>query len=205
MPLASFFVLLQPMSTLDLLLLSIALAMDCFTVSIMSGVMLRRPVSAPVVRMAVLFGLFQAAMPLLGWLGTARFSQYLEAVDHWIAFGLLAFIGGKMIKESFDEDEAHQSFNPLLLRTQLVLAVATSIDALAVGISLACTGYDHISQLTVPLPMIGVVSVLFSLLGYRLGTRFGVAIAHRLKPELLGGLVLLFIGTKVLLSHLLGL
>ena len=191
-------------STVDLLLLSAALAMDCFTVSMMSGVILRRNFTMPILRMAFLFGLFQAAMPLIGWLGTAHFSQYLEAVDHWIAFGLLAFIGGKMVWESFHgEDEEHQIFNPLKLRTQLLLAVATSIDALAVGISMACLSYTRIEQLTVPLFIIGMGSVLFSLLGYWLGVRFGKAIARRLKPELVGGIVLIFIGVKVLLTHLL--
>ena len=188
-------------SIFDLFLLSVALAMDCFTVSIVSGVILRRGFCAAILRMAVLFGLFQAAMPLIGWLGTAYFSHYLEAVDHWIAFGLLTFVGGKMIKESF-EDEEHQSFNPLSLRTQLLLAVATSIDALAIGISMACIGYNHISQLAVPLLMIGIASLLLSLVGYWLGGRFGHVIARRLKPELLGGLVLVFIAVKVLVSHL---
>lgn len=188
-------------SVFDLLLLSIALAMDCFTMSIVSGVILRRKFCTAILRMAVLFGLFQAAMPLIGWFGTSYFSHYLEAVDHWIAFGLLVFVGGKMIKESF-EDEEHQSFNPLSLHTQLLLAVATSIDALAIGISMACIGYDHISQLTLPLLMIGMASFAMSLLGYWLGVRFGRIIARRLKPELFGGLVLVFIAVKVLLSHL---
>lgn len=189
-------------STFDLLLLSVALAMDCFTVSLMSGVMLRRALTAAILRMALLFGVFQAAMPLVGWLGTAHFSQYLEAVDHWIAFGLLAFIGGKMIKESFDDDDSQPSFNPLRLRTQLLLAVATSIDALAVGISMACLGYDHITALTLPLVMIGTASALLSIAGYWLGVRFGRIVARRIKPELIGGLVLVFIGIKVLLSHI---
>ena len=189
-------------STFDLLLLSVALAMDCFTVSLMSGVMLRRALTAAILRMALLFGVFQAAMPLVGWLGTAHFSQYLEAVDHWIAFGLLVFIGGKMIKESFDDDDSEPSFNPLRLRTQLLLAVATSIDALAVGISMACLGYDHISTLTLPLVMIGTASVVMSIAGYWLGVRFGRIVARRIKPELIGGLVLVFIGIKVLLSHI---
>ena len=188
----------------DLLLLSVALAMDCFTVSIMSGVMLRRPVSGAVVRMALLFGLFQGLMPLVGWFGTSHFSHYLEAVDHWVAFGLLTFVGGKMIWESLTGDDDHPSFDPLSLRTQLVLAVATSIDALAVGISMACLGYAHVSQLTVPLLLIGVVSTVLSLAGYRLGVSFGRVIAERLKPSLLGGLVLVFIGIKVLVSHLFG-
>ena len=191
-------------SLTDLLLLSVALAMDCFTVSTMSGVILRRPAGGAILRMAFLFGLFQALMPLVGWLGTAHFSHYLEAVDHWIAFGLLAFIGGKMVWESFANDEEHQSFNPLSVRTQLLLAVATSIDALAVGISMACLGYNRIGQLTVPLLLIGSVSTVFSLVGYWLGVRFGRSIARRFKPGLLGGLVLLFIGVKVLVSHLFG-
>ena len=189
-------------SNFDLLLLSVALAMDCFTVSLMSGVMLRRALTAAILRMALLFGVFQAAMPLAGWLGTAHFSQYLEAVDHWIAFGLLAFIGGKMIWESLADDDSEPSFNPLHLRTQLLLAVATSIDALAVGISMACLGYNHITTLTLPLVMIGATSVVMSIAGYWLGVRFGRIVARRIKPELIGGLVLVFIGIKVLLSHI---
>ena len=186
------------MNLFDIILLAIALAMDCFTVSIVSGVLARdlRPY-----RMAVLFGFFQALMPLIGWAGISYFSSYLEAVDHWIAFGLLAFIGGKMVWESFSPEE-EQHFNPRRLRTQLLLAVATSIDALAVGISFACTGYSHMGQLPLPLTVIGLVSFLFSLLGYFLGCRFGKTITSRLKPELFGGIILIGIGIKILISHL---
>ena len=152
--------------------------------------------------MAFLFGFFQALMPLLGWLGISFFSHYLEALDHWIAFALLAFIGGKMIKESFD-DEEEQHFNPRRLRTQFLLAIATSIDALAIGISFACTGYNTLSQLTLPLWIIGIASFVLSLVGYALGRRFGSVITRRLKPELFGGLILCFIGVKILLSPLL--
>ena len=152
--------------------------------------------------MAILFGLFQALMPLIGWLGISLFSHYLEAVDHWIAFSMLVFIGGKMIKESFD-DEEEQHFDPSRLRTQVLLAIATSIDALAVGISFACTGYNTLSLLTLPLIIIGLASFILSLLGYYLGRRFGKAITRRLKPELFGGVILMIIGVKILLSHLL--
>jgi putative Mn2+ efflux pump MntP len=110
-----------------------------------------------------------------------------------------------MIREAFspeEEDSGHQHFNPNQLRTQLLLAIATSIDALAVGISFACTGYQQLSQLVLPLVIIGVVSFLFSILGNKLGTRFGKAIARRLKPELLGGVILILIGVKILVSHL---
>lgn len=106
-----------------------------------------------------------------------------------------------MIWESFGPEE-EQHFNPRRLRTQLILAVATSIDALAIGISFACTGYNHLSQLTIPLIIIGVVSFLFSILGQHLGSRFGKAIARRLKPELFGGVILILIGVKILVSHL---
>ena len=210
------------MNLLDIILLAVALAMDCFTVSIVSGVLFNGqwtmdngqlstrsnnyPLSIfhfPLLRMAFLFGFFQAMMPLLGWLGISHFQAYMEAYDHWIAFGLLGFIGGKMIWESFG-DEEDQHFNPRKLRTQLLLAVATSIDALAIGISFACTGFTELSQLTMPLLIIGIVSFLFSIFGYHLGRRFGKAITRRLKPELFGGIILVLIGLKILLSHLLG-
>lgn len=191
------------MNSLDIWLLAVALAMDCFTVSIVSGVIVRRHLWGLVLRMAFLFGAFQALMPLLGWLATSHFSEQLEAVDHWIAFALLAFIGGKMVKESF-EDEEEQTFNPQSLRVQLLLAVATSIDALAVGISFACIGYDSLVSLTFPLIIIGIVSFLFSVVGYLFGVRFGRSIARRLKPALLGGIILVVIGVKILVSHLCG-
>ena len=196
------------MNSLDIWLLAVALAMDCFTVSIVSGVILSdrfklfSKKGLSVFRMAFLFGVFQALMPLIGWLATSRFREHLEAIDHWIAFALLAFIGGKMFRESFDEEQEH-SFDPQRLRMQLLLAIATSIDALAVGISFACTGYHRLVQLTVPLWIIGIVSFLFSVLGYKLGARFGKSITRRLKPELLGGLILVVIGVKILMTHLL--
>lgn len=194
------------LSFLDIALLSVALAMDCFTVSIVCGISCRRWMPRLMLQMSVLFGVFQALMPLIGWLGTSLFSQYLEAVDHWIAFGLLSFLGGRMIRESVSSgnNEEHHSI-PSALSTQLLLAVATSIDALAIGISFACTGYKTVAQLSFPIVVIGVGSFLFSVLGNRLGIRFGIAIRRKLNPELFGGLVLIFIGIKVLLTHILNL
>lgn len=186
------------MNLLDIILLAIALAMDCFAVSIVSGVLTRKEWLP---RMAFLFGFFQALMPLIGWIGISFFRSDIEAFDHWIAFALLLMIGGNMIRESFSPEEEH-FFNPLRLRTQLLLAVATSIDAMAIGISFACTGFNEISQLLLPIIIIGVVSSLFSIIGTRLGARFGRAIANRLKPELLGGLILIAIGIKILITHL---
>ena len=211
------------MTLFDIIMLAIALAMDCFTVSIVSGVIKtekrsaapcasllssRRSLSSHfsllALRMALLFGFFQAFMPLLGWLGISYFSRYLEAIDHWIAFTLLAIVGGNMIREALGNEE-EQHFNPSRLRTQLILAVATSIDALAIGISFACTGYDRLSLLWLPLAVIGVVSFGFSIAGYVLGMCFGRSIARRLKPELLGGIILILIGLKILITHLMGL
>ena len=195
------------MSLIDIILLAVALAMDCLTVSIVSGVIEVKSEEVKsekwwIIRMALLFGLFQAMMPLIGWLGISHFQAYMEAYDHWIAFAMLGFIGGRMVWESFGSDE-EQHFNPRKLRTQLLLAIATSIDALAVGISFACTGYTAVGQLTLPLIIIGVVSFLFSLIGYRLGARFGRSIARKLKPELFGGIILIGIGVKILAEHLL--
>ena len=224
----NFFVSLSPeMSLLDIILLAVALAMDCLTVSIVSGVLeftvyglqftddnnegseglaskssVNRKLFTVNIRMAFLFGFFQALMPLIGWLGISYFQSFIEDYDHWIAFSLLAIIGGRMVWESLNPAE-EQHFNPRRLRTQLLLAIATSIDALAVGISFACTGYTSLAQLTLPLVIIGVVSFLFSLIGYQLGARFGRSIAHRLKPELLGGIILIGIGIKILIEHLL--
>lgn len=189
------------MNLFDIFLLAVALAMDCFAVSIVSGVIVRRWAWRVVLSLAVLFGVFQALMPFIGWLGMKYFSSYLQSVDHWIAFGLLVFIGGKMVKESFGPEEEH-CFNPCNLKTQIVLAVATSIDALAVGISFACLGYRTLPQLALPLAVIGMVSLFMSLIGYALGLRFGRIIEKRMKPELVGGLILICIGVKVLLEHL---
>lgn len=189
------------MSILDITFLALALAMDCFTVSIVSGVIIRKYVLSVILRMAFLFGLFQAMMPFIGWLGTSYFSHYLESVDHWIAFGLLAFLGGKMIKDSFgSEEEAH--FNPSKLTSQLLFAVATSIDALAVGISFACLGYKSVDQLAVPLAIIGICSFVMSILGNVLGVVCGKSIVKRLKPELIGGIILLLIGFRILYEHI---
>lgn len=198
------------MSILELWLLAVALAMDCFTVSIVFGVLLRKIEWRTILVVAFLFGLFQAMMPLAGWLATNSFSSLIEDYDHWIAFGLLAFLGGRMIKESFSDDKEEEEaeakhINPQKLKTQLVFAVATSIDALAVGISFTCLGFNTISSLSLPLFIIGFVSLAFSIVGSLLGIRFGKGVEKRLKPELLGGIVLIIIGIRVLCEHLFGL
>lgn len=189
------------MGFLDLWFLGIALAMDCFTVSIVCGIILKKNVWPITLKVAFLFGFFQALMPLLGWLGTFYFQEQLEAFDHWIAFGLLAFLGGKMIWGALHEDDV-EAFDPASTKKQLELSFATSIDALAVGISFACTGYNSVASLTWPLIIIGICSFAFSIAGNLIGVRFGDTVRKRIKPELLGGIVLICIGLKVLFSHL---
>jgi putative Mn2+ efflux pump MntP len=191
--------LLYQMSLFDIILLAVALAMDCFTVSIVSGVIMGRNMWRTILQMSFFFGLFQAAMPFAGWLATAHFVQYIETFGHWVAFLMLAFIGGKMIWESFRPSE-HHAFNPHSLTTQLLLAVATSIDAMAVGISFSFTGYEKVSDLWVPLTWIGVVSLLFGVAGHLLGVRFGHIAEGYVKPELIGGVILFCIGVKILVS-----
>lgn len=192
------------MNQLDIWFLALALAMDCFAVSIASGIIVKKHIGKMMIRMAFLFGFFQAAMPLIGWFGVSTFTSYLENVDHWIAFGLLTFLGGRMIRESFLPEE-EKKIKPRKLKTQVVLAIATSIDALAVGISFACTGFSNLKMLVCPLLIIGFVSFVMSIIGVLLGVRFGKPITKKLKPELLGGFILIIIGIKVLLSHLYGL
>ena len=186
---------------LENLFIALALAMDCFAVSVVCAVILRRREAGIMLRLAFLFGFFQALMPLIGWALTNRFSQQIQAYDHWIAFAMLALIGGKMIRDSFKEED-ESSLKPEGWVTGLLLAVATSIDALAVGISYACTGYTTLQSLMVPLVTIGLVSFFMSIAGHLLGARFGEVVNEKVHPELLGGLILIFIGLRILAEHL---
>ena len=189
------------MSALDLWLLAIGLAMDCFTVSIASGIILKRIEWKPILSMAFCFGLFQALMPLISWALVVRVGSLLQQIDHWVAFGLLLFLGGNMIREAFSKEEEHH-FNPHRWVVILTLAVATSIDALAVGISFAFIGFNTLASMVYPLVVIGLVSFVFSLVGSGLGIWFGIGIAKKLKPELLGGIILIIIGCKIVIQHL---
>lgn len=188
------------MSILEIWLLAVSLAIDCFTVSITSGIILHRIRWGIFLKMAFPFGLFQAAMPFLGWLGASRFNHLIETYDHWIAFALLAFLGIRMIREHF-KDEEERSFDPTRMKVILTLAVATSIDALAVGISFAFTGFRTLSSLLYPLTAIGIASFVISLAGSLIGVFFGKR--FNLRVEIFGGLVLIGIGVKILFEHLL--
>ena len=138
------------MTTLEIWLLAISLAMDCFTVSITSGIIMRRICWRTFFIMAFFFGLFQAVMPLIGWFAASRFSHLIEDYDHWIAFGLLAFLGGRMIKESFSNEDKC-CFDPTTLKVIVTLAIATSIDALAIGISFAFVGMNSFTSILSPI------------------------------------------------------
>ena len=190
------------MTGLEIWLLAIGLAMDCLAVSIAGGIILKRIQWRPMLVMAFFFGLFQAIMPLLGWLGASTFSHLIESVDHWIAFAILAFLGGRMIKESFKEEDCCQRFNPASLKVVITMAIATSIDALAIGVSFAFLGIKSCSSILYPVGIIGFVSFLMSLIGLIFGIRFGCGIARKLRAELWGGIILILIGTKILIEHL---
>ena len=174
--------------------------MDCFSVSIVSGAILRSWQGRTIVQISLLFGLFQALMPLLGWLAVIHFAANLAAYGHWIAFAMLLLIGGKMIWEALRSNEDTPAFHPRHLFTQLLLAIATSIDALAIGVSMAVTGYTSLHRLWWPLAVIGAVSLLMSLTGHWLGIRYGKSIARRIQPELIGGIILVLLGFKALIS-----
>lgn len=186
---------------LDLILIAFALAMDSFAVSVVCGVILRRRKWDTILKIAFLFGLFQGAMPVIGWALTKGFASCIESFDHWLAFGLLAFMGGKMIADSFKEEE-DKSINPEKTATQFALAIATSIDALAMGITFACTGYNTLASLRLPFVVIAAVSFGMSLAGSILGIRYGSAVIKKVHPELVGGLILIAIGVKILIEHL---
>lgn len=190
------------MTGLEIWLLAIGLAMDCFAVSIASGIILKRVRMRPMLIMALAFGFFQALMPLLGWIGASFFSHLIENIDHWIAFAILAFLGGRMVLESFKDEDCRHEFDPTSLKVVSALAVATSIDALAVGVSFAFLGVRSFSSLLPSIGIIGFVSFALSFVGLMFGIRFGCGIARKLRAELWGGVILIIIGTKILIEHL---
>ncbi len=181
----------------EIFLLSVAVAIDCFTVSLASGMASRRFDTRFVLTTALCFGLFQAFMPYLGWQGTVLVGAYIKMFDHWIAFLLLAFIGYKMITDKSDDNES-KPLNKSLWYI-LTLSVATSIDALAVGVTFSCVGYIDFSQLILPLTIIGITSFLFSIAGFIIGMFFGRKIHFRM--EIVGGIILILIGAKILIEH----
>ena len=183
------------MDFLSLIGIALALAMDAFAVALAAGALLYPASARQQFRLGFHFGLFQALMPILGWLAGLTVQQAIRDYDHWIAFGLLAFVGGKMIHESFKDDEAREPKDPTRGLTMVMLSLATSIDALAVGLTLGMLAID----VWFPALVIGLVAGGMTLLGMRLGGRIGSYWGQRV--EILGGLVLIGIGGKILMEH----
>ena len=170
--------------------------MDAFAVSVITGAAYKQIRPAHTLRMALSFGLFQAFMPLVGALAGLTVKDYISGFDHWVAFALLAAVGAKMIYESFKLKPERQNPDPAKLFVLLALAIATSIDALAVGITLSLI----VTSLTLAVTIIGIVTFVLSYLGVHIGKRFGHFFESRI--EALGGIILVCLGTKILAQHL---
>ena len=184
------------MSLLDLLLLAVGLSMDAFAVSICKGLAMGKIDWKKAGVVGLWFGGFQALMPLIGYFIGAQFAESIQAYDHWIAFALLALIGGNMVREALGPKEAEAADSALSFKSMLPLAVATSIDALAVGVTFAFLKVKILPAVS----FIGVTTFVLSAVGVRVGAAFGAR--FRNKAELAGGVILILMGVKILLEHL---
>lgn len=184
------------MEMISSLLIAVGLAMDAFAVSVTSGATATHDRLKTALTAALFFGTFQAFMPVIGWFGGLEFSDFVTGYDHWIAFGLLTLIGVKMIYESMTTEPGERTANLLDLRVLTLLALATSIDALAVGVTFAFLSVS----IFVPVIVIGVVTFVLSFLGVYIGNRFVGFFENRI--EIVGGLILIGIGLKILLEDL---
>ena len=180
------------MSILDLFILAVGLSMDAFAVSVCKGLSLGKIKPKHMCIAGAWFGGFQALMPLIGYFLVSFFAEMIKKYDHWVAFVLLAIIGGNMIKESFGKDEKVDS--SMDVKSMLLLAIATSIDALAVGVTFAFLQV----QIVPAVSFIGVITFIFSAVGVKIGSLFGTK--YKSKAELFGGIVLVLIGIKILLE-----
>jgi putative Mn2+ efflux pump MntP len=186
------------MDAITLTGLALALAMDAFAVALGTGAVLSRLTGRHIFRLGFHFGLFQALMPVIGWLAGRSIMQWVAAWDHWIAFSLLALIGGRMIYEAFRNEEKADDRDPTKGLSLIALSIATSIDALAIGFSLSVIGVSIWMPALVIGMVAGVLTVTGMLLGGRIGDRWGTRV------EIFGGLVLIAIGFKILIEHLTG-
>ncbi len=185
---------------IELFLLGVGLSMDAFAVSVCKGLGMRKLNKKQALIIGLYFGGFQALMPFVGWLLGSQFQKYITSIDHWIAFILLGFIGGKMMIEAvreWNEEEVVDVMDaPIDHKNMLVLAVATSIDALAVGITFAFLGTPIVEAITI----IGITTMVISIAGVVIGNFFGSR--YKSKAEFIGGLILVLLGLKILLEHL---
>lgn len=183
------------MELYEIIFIGIGLAMDAFAVSVCKGLSMKKINWKSAMIIALYFGLFQAIMPAFGYFLGSTFSSFVQKLDHWVAFVLLAIIGGNMIKESRD-DETEKRNDKVDFKTMIVLAIATSIDALAVGVTFAFFEVN----LVIAASIIGAVTFVLSLIGVIIGNKFGDKFQN--KAELAGGIILIIIGLKILLEHL---
>ncbi len=184
------------MGLLELLLIAVGLSMDAFAVAVCKGLSVRQVKVKHFILTGIWFGGFQGLMPFIGYLLGTTFKSYIVSFDHWVAFVLLALIGGNMLKEglSKEEEKANDSFSP---QTMVVLALATSIDALAVGVSFALLPDVNILAAVL---FIGVITFILSAVGVKVGNIFGAK--YKSKAEIAGGTILILMGLKILLEHL---
>ena len=185
------------MELITISIIAIGLAMDAFAVSVVSGSVYRQLHVKHALRMAVFFGGFQALMPLIGSLAGLCAKDYIIDYDHWVAFGILGAVGGKMIYESFKIKSVEDNYDPANIIVLLILSVATSIDALAVGLTLSLITHSIAAAVIV----IGLITFVLSYLGVWIGKRFGHFFENKI--EILGGLILIGLGIKILIKHLL--
>nr|WP_316619592.1 manganese efflux pump MntP family protein [uncultured Ruminococcus sp.] len=183
------------MSYLELFVIAVGLSMDAFAVSVCKGLSVRRLRPRHNLICGLYFGGFQALMPVIGWLLGRQFESLIKSIDHWIAFALLVLIGANMIREAVknEEENLNDSFSP---KTMLPLAVATSIDALAVGVTFAFLDVSIVPAVS----MIGATTFILSAVGVKIGNVFGAK--YKSKAELVGGIVLIAMGVKILIEHL---
>lgn len=185
------------MELLTLTVIAIGLAMDAFAVSIGKGLSVRKIEPRHTLSVGLWFGGFQALMPLVGYMLGVSFSSLVQNIDHWIAFGLMGFIGVNMIREALsDEDECDEGAADFSVKKMLLLAIATSIDALAIGVSFAFLGVNIWTAIL----LIGVITMILSMIGLRIGNIFGCR--YKSKAELAGGCVLILMGCKILFEHI---
>lgn len=184
------------MNTSSILFIAVGLAMDAFAVSVANGVAVKRQRIQHALTIALFFGLFQGIMPIIGWMAGTGFRSLISGIDHWIAFGLLTFVGGKMIYESTKLERTTANNGLPSLSVLLLLSVATSIDALAIGLSFAFLKIEIIT----PAVIIGLITFTLSLAGVFVGQRLGHFLERKI--EIVGGIILIGIGFKILIEHL---
>lgn len=187
------------MNIIEIVLLAVSLSMDAFAVALCKGLALKKINLKSCAIVGLWFGAFQGLMPLIGYLLGSTFADKITSIDHWIAFILLALIGGNMIKESLEKDEEKVN-DSLGFKTMLVMAIATSIDALAVGVSFAFTDFEPDWFVYIAFILIGVITFTLSAIGVKIGNIFGTK--FKSKAEFAGGLILILLGLKILLEGL---